>query len=150
LNAVVNEALRLGTPFPGLPRVVPKEGAMISDKFVPGSTIVGVNPWAQMKSEENFYPDPDVFRPERWLPGGLGPESRVRRSAMMSFSFGAFSCLGKSLALQEIRLVLTHVLLKYNLDFAPEWDRRKFEDGIDNMRTTVFNYPLLVTLSNRY
>jgi cytochrome P450 len=150
LNAVINESLRLGTPLPELPRIVPKEGAVISGKFIPGSTIVGINARAQMTSEENFYPDPEAFRPERWLPGGLGPESRARKGAMISFSFGAFSCLGKGLVLQEMRLVLAHVLLKYNLEFAPEWDRQKFEDGIDNMRTTIFNYPLLATLKSRY
>ncbi|EMD30614.1 hypothetical protein CERSUDRAFT_145879, partial [Gelatoporia subvermispora B] len=69
LEAVVHESCRLGTPFPGLPRVVPKGGMMIDGEFVPGDTIIAVNPWAQMQSEENFYPDPQIFRPERWLPG---------------------------------------------------------------------------------
>lgn len=90
LEAVINEGLRLGTPFPGWPRVTPKEGMVIEGTYIPGNTIVGVNPYVQETSEENFYPDPMAYRPERWLPGGLGPGTITRKSAIMSFSFGEF------------------------------------------------------------
>ena len=88
LNAVVNEALRLGSPFPGWPRVTPKGGMVIADTYIPGEMIVGVNPYVQGTSGENFYPDPTAYKPERWLPGGLGPGTLTRKSAIMSFSFG--------------------------------------------------------------
>ncbi|OCH88354.1 cytochrome P450 [Obba rivulosa] len=144
LNAVVDESCRLGTPFPGLPRVVPDGGAMVDGEFIPGGTIIAVNPWAQMQSEDNFYPDPEIFRPERWLPGGLGPNSRASKSAILSFSVGPFSCLGKPLALQELRQVISKLLLTYDLKYAPSFDSAKFEEGTHNMRTTIFNYPLSV------
>ena len=40
LSGVVHEGLRLGTPFPGLPRVVQKGGRVIDGVFVPEDTIV--------------------------------------------------------------------------------------------------------------
>jgi cytochrome P450 len=40
LSGTVQEALRLGTPFPGLPRVVQKGGCAIDGIFVPEDTIV--------------------------------------------------------------------------------------------------------------
>ena len=89
LNAVVNEALRLGTPFGGFPRVVPQGGVVIDDQFIPQDTIVSVPTYTQETSEENFWPEPLSFKPERWLPGGLGPGSRARKSAIMAFSYGA-------------------------------------------------------------
>ncbi|OCH88959.1 cytochrome P450, partial [Obba rivulosa] len=134
---------------PGLPRVIPKGGMMIDGEFVPEDTIIAVNPWAQMQSEENFYPDPQIFRPERWLPGGLGPDSRASKNAILSFSMGPFSCLGKPLAIQELRQVISKVLLTYDLKYAPEFDPVKFEEGIHNMRTTIFTYPLTVVATRR-
>lgn len=90
LNAVVNESLRLGTPLPGLPRVTPKGGMVIDGTYIPEGMIVGVNPYVQETSEENFYPEPMAYKPERWLPGGLGPDTITRKTAIMSFSFGRF------------------------------------------------------------
>lgn len=88
LNAVVEEGIRLGVPLPGFPRVVPKKGALIDDEYVPGGTVVGVSIYAQAMSEENFYPHPESFIPERWLPGGLGPDSICRKAAQGAFQFG--------------------------------------------------------------
>ncbi|KAH7926175.1 cytochrome P450 [Leucogyrophana mollusca] len=149
LSAVVNESLRLGTPFPGLPRVAPRMGAVIDDLHIPGGTIVGVPAFTQETSEENFSPDPLAFRPERWLPGGLGPGSKARKDAIMSFSFGAFGCLGRNLALLELRAVTAHLVLNFNMDFPPSFDQDAFTEGIMNMRTTIFAYPLRVEAKSR-
>jgi len=88
LNAVVYESLRLGTPLPGLPRVVPKSGLVVEGSFIPAGTIVGVSPYVQEISPKNFYPQPEAYKPERWLPGGLGPGTITKKTAIMSFSFG--------------------------------------------------------------
>ena len=88
LSAVVEESLRLGAPLGTFPRVTPRGGAVLAGEFIPEGTTVFVPAWAQMISEDNFYPDPLSFRPERWLPGGLGPNSRLNRNALMTFSHG--------------------------------------------------------------
>lgn len=65
--AVINEALRLFPPLPGnLRRTTPPEGCIISDLFVPGNVIVGVDIYAANYSVDNFAL-PKHFRPERWL-----------------------------------------------------------------------------------
>ncbi|KAH8093149.1 cytochrome P450 [Cristinia sonorae] len=149
LNGVVDESLRLGTPFPGLPRITPQGGAMIDGVFIPEGTIVGVPAYTQEIHPENFWPEPEAFKPERWLPEGLGPGSRARRGAIMSFSFGPFGCLGKSLAVQEMRVVTAKMLLTYDLKFAPDFDNAAFVEGIQNMRTTIFRTPLNVVATHR-
>lgn len=88
LNAVVNESLRLGAPLGNFPRVTPKGGAIICGEYIAEGCIVSVPAWAQMISKDNFYPHPEQFIPERWLPGGLGPDSRTNRNAIMTFSHG--------------------------------------------------------------
>ncbi|KZV71626.1 cytochrome P450 [Peniophora sp. CONT] len=149
LNAVVEEGIRLGVPLPGFPRVVPKQGALIDGEYVPGGTVVGVSIYAQAMSEENFYPHPELFIPERWLPGGLGTDSICRKAAQMAFQFGAFSCLGKPLAMAEIRIAIAKLVLNYDIKFAPDFDPKAFFDGIINIRTTVMTYPLRVQAKRR-
>jgi cytochrome P450 len=105
LTAVVEESFRLGAPLGFFARVAPKGGAIIAGTDIPEDTIVGVPVWAQMTSEENFAPDPFVFRPERWLlMSGDGddeknddksrhgrPEvTKLNKSAVMTFSHGKY------------------------------------------------------------
>ncbi|KAB8253313.1 cytochrome P450 [Aspergillus flavus] len=68
LQAIIYEAMRLYAPAAFvLDRVVPPEGMMIEDKFVPGNTVVGSSAWVIHRNPEIWGPDVDTFRPERWL-----------------------------------------------------------------------------------
>jgi cytochrome P450 len=89
LSAVTEESMRLGAPLGTFARVVPANGAMVAGRYVVGGTIVSVPAWAQNISEQNFSPNSEQFLPERWLPGGLGPNSHANRNAIMTFSHGA-------------------------------------------------------------
>ncbi|KAJ7814739.1 cytochrome P450 [Mycena olivaceomarginata] len=149
LQAVVQEALRLGTPLGNLPRVVPPGGCVISSRFIPAGTIVGVPIYAQEISEENFWPAPLEFKPQRWLAGGLGPGSLLNKSAVMCFSHGLFGCLGKTLAIKELFIATAQLLLALDIRLDPSFDHHMFKAGIYNMRTTIFKYPLIVTVRPR-
>lgn len=59
LDGVINETLRLGTPF-FLPRLVPAGGVVIDGNCIPGGTVVALAAYSQQISLENFYPDPLV------------------------------------------------------------------------------------------
>jgi len=147
LNAVTEESMRLGAPLGSFARITPCGGAVIQGTVIPEGTIVGIPSWAQMTSEQNFYPNPCEFRPERWLPGGLGPGSRLVRSAIMTFSHGPFGCPGRQLAYLEMRVALVKILLCYNLRIPPWFDARQFFNGVRNRRATTFRYPLYLQLS---
>lgn len=93
LNAVLQESLRLCPPGPAVfPRVVPKGGRVVCDKFVPGGVTVGVHQLACDRSSRNFK-EPESFVPERWL-GDARFESDDR-AAFQPFSFGPRNCIGK-------------------------------------------------------
>ena len=90
LFGTVHEGLRLGTPMAGPPRVVPDGGIVIDGTYVPEKAIVGVPPCVQQTSSDNFYPYPLEFRPEKWQPEGLGPDTVTRAQALLCFSFGKY------------------------------------------------------------
>jgi hypothetical protein len=62
LNAAINEALRLASPY-YLPRIVPRGGVLIDGQDIPVGTTVALAAYSQQTSSENFYPDPLVNSP---------------------------------------------------------------------------------------
>jgi aspirochlorine biosynthesis cytochrome P450 monooxygenase len=95
LQAVLEEGLRIYPPVPSiLPRVTPKPGQIICDKFVPAGTTVGMHHYSAYHSAENFF-DPDAFHPERWLEGEDSRFINDKKDAFHPFSHGPRNCLGK-------------------------------------------------------
>ena len=78
LNTVINEGLRLTNPAPGgLPRIVPPGSDYYAGHFVTEGTSISVRPYTMSRLDE-YFAEPNMFLPERWLPaklrpGGLGP-----------------------------------------------------------------------------
>jgi cytochrome P450 len=166
LDAFVTEALRLGAPFAGLPRVVPPGGAVVAGAHVPGGTTVSVPGWSQHIAPAHFGDDALDFRPERWLAGAVGGADRGR---LTTFSFGAraplsalcsvparadvcagpFGCLGEKLALAELQVCLARAVLTYEILPEPGFDADAFRAGALNARTPIFRVPLRVVLRRR-
>ncbi|KAI0337444.1 cytochrome P450 [Trametopsis cervina] len=149
LSAVLEEALRIGSPFHAVPRQVPQGGAMIDGVFVPEDTIISVTSYVMHTAEEYFSPAPEAFRPERWLPGGLGPDTNTNKSAILAFSAGTFGCLGKNLAKRMLRYCTARLFKQYDIHFAPGFDGAQFLGGISHVRATIFEHPLKVVISQR-
>ncbi|KDR66920.1 hypothetical protein GALMADRAFT_106087 [Galerina marginata CBS 339.88] len=148
LNATINEALRLASPY-YLPRIIPKGGVVIDGDYIPEGVNVAIAAYSQQTSEDNFYPQPLDFRVERWLPGGLGPQSKTEKSALFSFSTGPHACIARSLAYQEMRYAMARIALAYDMMLGPNFDVKQYRNGILNMRTTILEHPLMVTARKR-
>jgi len=115
LDAVIQESLRLH-PAPGLilERVVPPQGMHILDHFIPGGTIIGCNPWVVQRHASLFGPDPDAFRPERWL--HVPPHAlRSMKAAMLLFGAGSRTCIGKNISLLEIYKLVPSFLRRFEV-----------------------------------
>ncbi|KAF2215047.1 hypothetical protein CERZMDRAFT_37216 [Cercospora zeae-maydis SCOH1-5] len=141
LHAVLQEGLRVYPPVPTLlPRVAPKNGAIICDEFVPGGTVIGVHQLATYRSEANFK-DSLEFRPERWL--GDPAYRNDRLDSVEAFSVGPRNCLGKNLAWHEMRLILVTVLHAFDLKLCAESEQWR-----DQRSYTIWEKkPLMVQLS---
>ncbi|KAJ7251442.1 high nitrogen upregulated cytochrome P450 monooxygenase 2 [Mycena rebaudengoi] len=139
LNAVIDEALRLQPPVPtGLQRI-PEAGSggkMVGTIFVPEGTAVYVPPYALHRDARYFSPDPDRFRPERWLQDESKPHGSTTmntdRSAFIPYSAGPMNCAGKLLAQLELRLVVATLVQKFDMSLEPGWDRANWEKDLED------------------
>lgn len=88
--------------------------------------MVGVHALAAAYSEENFHL-PNAFVPERWLPTSTtdrtSPFYKDARGASQPFSLGPRGCLGKSLAYNEMRVMLARLLWNFDLQLCAESDK---------------------------
>ncbi|KAF2680430.1 cytochrome P450 [Lentithecium fluviatile CBS 122367] len=115
LDAVVQETLRIYTPLSnGFTRVVSdKGGAMISGHWVFPGTVVWINHYCCNTATENFT-DPFIFAPERWL--GDPKYKSDKRDVVQPFSVGPRNCPGKMFALNNMKLLLTHLIWSFDME----------------------------------
>ncbi|KAF2018548.1 isotrichodermin C-15 hydroxylase [Aaosphaeria arxii CBS 175.79] len=128
LDAVIQEALRLCNPIPcGLPRVVPVGGDFYCGNYLPPGTRVTARSYVMNRSSE-YFARPKEFVPERWLPIAERPTEFANDHLDVShpFAAGFHNCLGKQLAMTELRIVLTRLLWTFDI-WADEASAR-FED----------------------
>ncbi|KAF5668798.1 cytochrome P450 monooxygenase [Fusarium denticulatum] len=113
LQAVIKEALRLH-PAVGQPleRVVPAGGATIAGQFFPEGTIVGVNCWVEHYSSV-FGPDPEAFRPERWLDSDKARLDMMNRH-WIPFGMGARTCIGRHISMLEISKLIPRLVRDFD------------------------------------
>ena len=132
LDAIVREALRI---LPGvslsLERYVPASGCHLPDgSFLPGGTIVGLNPYLLARNREVWGDDAESFRPERWFRGaGEGEEAfqarlRAMNDADLSFGGGRRICIGKNMGLIQVFKVVATLVTLYDMELVDpekEW-----------------------------
>ncbi|KKK24515.1 hypothetical protein ARAM_002351 [Aspergillus rambellii] len=124
LNGVINEGLRLYPPVPtGFIRLTPPEGITIGGTYIPGHTSVQCPLYVIGRCEE-IYPQAETFLPERWY---RFPDMVKYKNAFAPFAIGPYSCIGKPLALMNIRTTLARMIYEFDFGFAPSEDGTQFE-----------------------
>ncbi|KAL4784157.1 cytochrome P450 [Aspergillus varians] len=116
LDACILEGLRLHPPF-CLPfeRIVPKGGMMIGNKwYFPEGTVIGMSPYVVNRHKPTFGEDADKWNPERWMvPRELKSK---REAAVLTFGAGRRVCLGRHLAILELKKIVPALLLRYDFE----------------------------------
>ncbi|KAJ5529440.1 hypothetical protein N7527_002833 [Penicillium freii] len=116
LTGTINEAMRL---LPAVltfsSRVTPPQGLMIDGTFIPGNIRICA-PRYTIGRLETAYVHPHEFIPERWY---SQPELIKDKRAFAPFGVGRTSCVGRHLALAQIRLVAAALVFHYRIEFAP-------------------------------
>ncbi|MBP2329404.1 cytochrome P450 [Kibdelosporangium banguiense] len=110
LDFVVKESLRLIPPASFAIRYA-TEGASIDGHRIPAGAMVVVSAFVTHREKDSF-PDPLRFDPGRWQ------NNRPAQHIYFPFGLGTHSCIGRSLALLEIKVVLTRILQQAPLALA--------------------------------
>lgn len=120
LDAVIEESLRLYPPVPiALTRSTPLEGATICGHWVPGNVSVGVPQFTAFTSAVNFA-EPHSFIPERMLQDHDAKFDQDHKAVVQPFSAGPRNCIGKNLAMSEMKLVLARIIFNFDLELVNE------------------------------
>lgn len=115
-TATIKETIRLYSPI-GSTRLGEKDfsikhnGQFFSTE---GCMVFIASP--ALHHDAALYPSPSEFRPERFLPDAL---PQLPKHAYRPFEIGPRSCLGRELAMLEIKVLL--VLLVGTFDFEPNY-----------------------------
>ncbi|KAJ5490298.1 Cytochrome P450 [Penicillium expansum] len=127
LNGVINESLRLYPPVPSaLYRLTPPEGLTIDGTFIPGNTNV-YSPQYVLGRNPECYSKPDEFIPERWY---SRPDLMQDASGFAPFSAGPYGCIGRPLALMNIRATVARIVVDYDVRLAPGMSLDQFDQRL--------------------
>jgi cytochrome P450 len=107
LDAVCSEALRLNPVAPLIGRTL-RADLGLKGYTLPAGVSVGIS-IINLHRRPDLYPEPDQFRPERFLEREYGPFE------YLPFGGGSRRCLGASFAVYEMKIVLATVLRAHAL-----------------------------------
>jgi cytochrome P450 family 110 len=110
LDAVCSETMRLTPVAPLVGRQL-RQGMTLQGYELPAGVQVGIA-ILQVHRRPELYPEPEVFRPERFLERTFSPFE------YLPFGGGARRCIGAAFAVYEMKLVLATALRKFDLRLA--------------------------------
>ena len=115
LKNVIKEILRLQTPTAlGVVRTMEKDVRLPGNKVIAAGSIC-MMPFYLIQRNGNYFDNPDSFMPSRW--NNMSEESL---KAFMPFALGGRSCPGQALAHEEITIILSRLLTKYEFSVSEE------------------------------
>ncbi|XP_046742333.1 uncharacterized protein LOC124408992 [Diprion similis] len=111
LERCIKESLRLFPSVPIVSRHV-SEDLQLKNYLVPGGTVVQVDIF-DLHRDPNFWPDPLVFSPDRFLPDQV----RGRHPfAFVPFSAGPRNCIGQKFAMLELKVLIANFVHNFYLE----------------------------------
>ena len=112
---VADEAMRLYPPAPGTSTRIALAADEICGTKIPKGAYVTIIPWVTHRHRK-LWDRPERFEPERFAKDASAGRPRF---AYLPFGGGPRVCIGASLALSEILIVLAALAQRYRLTLAP-------------------------------
>jgi cytochrome P450 len=127
-----------------------------SCSFIPEGTSAFIHLYSLHRDPRYFFPSPEVFIPERWLPRQPSDNTPPCRrpqvtaihdtTAFIPFSFGPSMCVGKTLAYQEMRILICLMMYQFEMRFADDFEPKLWEDNLRDFFVTMNgNLPVILT-----
>jgi cytochrome P450 len=113
-TACFQEAMRFYPPAWSIPRVAIADDVIGGLRVPKGSTVIV--PIHGIHHDARFWPDPEVYDPERFMPGRAHER---HRSAYLPFGGGRRVCIGSSFALMETTLMTAMMSRRFVFDLVP-------------------------------
>ncbi|KAJ1394492.1 Cytochrome P450, partial [Sesbania bispinosa] len=116
LQAVVYESMRLYPPIQFDSKFCLEDDVLPDGTSVKSGTRVTYHPYAMGRLEEIWGPDCLEFKPQRWLKNGVFcPQSPFKYPV---FQGGMRVCLGKEMALLEVKSVAISLLRRFHIEMV--------------------------------
>ena len=112
---VAKEVLRLYPPSWTIPRQAVHD-CEIGGYYVPAGTSLTISQWV-MHRDLRFFDEPKEFRPERWA---NDLEKSLPPFVYFPFGGGARQCIGQSLAMTEMMLILAVLCRNFDLELQTD------------------------------
>ncbi|CAI5715390.1 unnamed protein product [Peronospora destructor] len=121
VEAVLRETLRLYLPVPIVTKEAVHDTVLSDGTFIAGESNVGLPMYALGRMPHVRGPDAAEFKPERWIDPKTGKLISVSAYKFVSFNVGPRLCLGKNLAMLEMKLIVATLLSKFHIELeSPE------------------------------
>ncbi|KAH6944301.1 hypothetical protein HPB50_002617 [Hyalomma asiaticum] len=116
-DAVISECLRLHPPLVlGTSRVCREDTRVATGHLIPSGSHVILPTWSVLHNSE-LWVDPYNFDPDRFIERSVG--AAVVSSAL-SFGIGPRECIGKRLALLELKVALTKLIRRFEFSVCSD------------------------------
>ena len=125
-QAVISESIRLRPPAWAMGRTAVAGHRAHGYPIAEGSTVV-VSPWL-LHHDPRWWPDPEAFRPERWL----ADDPERPRYAFIPFGGGPRVCIGEPFARLEAAMLLATIARRWR--FASRNDREPDLQAVITLR----------------
>lgn len=110
---VIQEALRLAPPVWMTERLALEDVEVDGIKIKAGTKVV-LSSYISHR-DENVFPDPNTFRPERWIET---PENKLPDGAYFPFHLGQRICIGKKFAMMESMIAISEIIKNFDIELV--------------------------------
>ncbi|MEQ2260495.1 hypothetical protein XENORESO_019443 [Xenotaenia resolanae] len=121
LRAVIKETLRMYPVVSINSRIITEQPVSLGGYRFPKKTIFTLCHYA-ISHDENTFPEPFRFKPERWLRDG---RQRPNPFGSIPFGYGVRGCVGRRIAELEMYLVLFRLIREFEIKASPNMDELK-------------------------
>ncbi|KAG6943240.1 hypothetical protein JG688_00017704 [Phytophthora aleatoria] len=115
LEATIREVLRLFPPVPIIPYHCYRDTVFPDGTFIPADSAVLLSPYSTARLESVWGSDASSFVPERFLDTKSEELLKVATTEFAAFSAGSRVCVGRNLAMLELKLVVSCLVSYFRL-----------------------------------
>ncbi|KAL4575301.1 hypothetical protein LXL04_022143 [Taraxacum kok-saghyz] len=128
LHAAIYESMRLYPPIQFDSKFAVEDDKLPDGTLVEKGTRVTFHPYAMGRMETIWGKDCNEFKPERWLNNGVFNQESPFKYPV--FQAGYRACLGKEIALMEMKTVVLCVLTRFSFRLVDNDGELRFEPAL--------------------